>query len=90
MQVPRARLPEDIVRLIKQEFLEMPGLCLTEPQARRLWTLDSVLCDRALAELVHDGFLLRSPSGKFVRVDTSGARKALSAGTSRRGMQAIA
>lgn len=90
MQVSRARLPEDIVRLIKQEFLEMPGLCITEPQARRLWALESTLCTKALTDLVSAGFLLRSPSGKFIRVDIGGAKKALSADVGRPGARAFA
>ena len=90
MQAQRARLPEDVVRLIKQEFLEMPWLCITELQARRLWTLDSTLCTKALTDLVRAGFLLRSPSGKFIRVDIGGAKKALSADVGRPGTRATA
>lgn len=90
MHDPRARLPEDVVRLIRQEFLELPGLCITEPQARRLWALEPAVCSQVLTGLVHDGFLVRSPSGKFIRVDVGGPRKALPADLLRVDRRAIA
>ena len=71
MQVPRTRLREDIVRRVQGEFLEMPGLRLTEPQARRLWALEPSLCSAVLTELVENGFLLRTREGAFVRVDVA-------------------
>ena len=37
-ELPRAT--EDVLRRVQGEFLEMPGLRLTEAQARRLWNLD--------------------------------------------------
>ncbi len=69
MQDPSVRLHDDIVRRIQGEFLEMPGLRLTEPQARRLWALEPSLCSAVLTELVDDGFLLRTREGAFIRVD---------------------
>ena len=74
MQTPRAR--EDIIRRVQGEFLEMPGLRLTEPQARRLWALEPSLCNAVLAELVENGFLLRTRDGAFVRVDVASPVKA--------------
>ncbi len=76
MQPPRVRLHDDIVRRIQGEFLEMPGLRLTEPQARRLWALEPSLCSAVLTELVDDGFLLRTREGAFVRVDVARPIKA--------------
>lgn len=76
MQVPRVRRHDDIVRRIQGEFLEMPGLRLTEPQARRLWALEPSLCSAVLTELVDDGFLLRTREGAFVRVDVARPLKA--------------
>ncbi|MGC4081052.1 MAG: hypothetical protein QM736_02810 [Vicinamibacterales bacterium] len=49
----------------------MPGLRLTEPQARRLWALEPSLCSAVLTELVENGFLLQTRDGAFVRVDMS-------------------
>ncbi len=76
MQAPRVRRHDDIVRRIQGEFLEMPGLRLTEPQARRLWALEPSLCSAVLTELVDDGFLLRTGEGAFVRVDVGRPLKA--------------
>lgn len=49
------------------EYLEMPGLSLTVPQARRLWGLDSRTCETLLDELVGQHFLRRTPRGLYVR-----------------------
>ena len=76
MQAPPGRLREDIVRRVRGEFLEMPGLRLTEPQARRLWALEPSLCNAVLSELVDNGFLLRTRDGAFVRVDVASPIKA--------------
>lgn len=75
-QGTRVRLHEDIVRRVRGEFLEMPGLRLTEAQARRLWALEPSLCSTVLAELVDNGFLLRTRDGAFVRVDVATPLKA--------------
>lgn len=45
----------------------MPGLCLTLPQAQRLWGLDADTCRRALATLVEAGYLRPSAFG-YMRV----------------------
>jgi hypothetical protein len=50
----------DLVALIKSEYLEMPGLCLTLPQAARLWNTDQRECFSAFESLVREGFLYRS------------------------------
>jgi hypothetical protein len=84
MQAPRTRLREDIVRRVRGEFLEMPGLRLTEPQARRLWALEPTLCSAVLTELVDNGFLLRTRDGAFVRVDVAGPLKASRHGAHRK------
>jgi hypothetical protein len=61
----------DWLQLIRAEYLEMPGLCLTHDQARRLWGLDDITCNALLASLVDGGFLRVTASGLFVRADTS-------------------
>jgi hypothetical protein len=76
MQASRVHRREDIVRRVRGEFLEMPGLRLTEPQARRLWALEPSLCNAVLTELVDNGFLLRTRDGAFVRVDVASPLKA--------------
>ena len=57
-----------LLSLIRNEYVEMPGLCLTAPQAQRLWHLDRATCDWVLAELVDEKFLKRSKSGQYLRV----------------------
>ena len=60
---------EEVLRRVQGEFIEMPGLRLTEPQARRLWGLDSVSCQALLDALVDANFLFRTRDGAFMRVD---------------------
>jgi hypothetical protein len=45
----------------------MPGLKLTEAQARRLWNLDSDTCRLVLVTLVQRRFLRRTATGMYVR-----------------------
>ena len=60
---------QEVVRRIRGEFLEMPGLRLTPEQARRLWRLDETACDAVLGALVDARFLARTRDGAFVRDD---------------------
>ena len=53
---------------ILAEFLEMPGLTLTLPQAARLFSLESTRCERMLRSLVQNGSL--ATDGRvFMRAD---------------------
>jgi hypothetical protein len=54
------------LQLLKAEFLEMPGLKLTVPQASRLIALEIDKTQPLLDALVDTGFLRRTPTG-FVR-----------------------
>jgi hypothetical protein len=67
LESPTLKFPmtELLVR-IRAEYMEMPGLKLTTPQARRLWGLDCATCDAALAALVNATFLSRTLEGLFV------------------------
>jgi len=56
-----------LLRRIKGEYLEMPGLRLTAVQAQRLWQLDAVACQTLLDSLVQSKFLCRSAQGAYVR-----------------------
>src|SRR3954468_24608346 len=67
---------DEVLRRVKGEFLEMPGLRLTAPQARRLWGLDAPHCDALLAALVDAKFLFQTRDGAFMRVDASTPIKA--------------
>ena len=50
----------DLVALIRAEYLEMPGLCLTVAQAARLWNVGRDECVKTLDTLTRTGFLYRS------------------------------
>ena len=63
------RATEEVLRRVQSEYLEMPGLRLTEPQARRLWGLDREACAALLSELVDAKFLFRTRDGAFMRVE---------------------
>jgi hypothetical protein len=67
---------EEMLLRVKGEFLEMPGLRVTEAQARRLWGLDADSCGALLRELVHANFLFRTHSGAFMRVEHATPMKA--------------
>jgi Fic family protein len=54
---------DQILRRIRAEFLEMPGMRLTFSQAQRLWGLDEQTCAQALELLTADRFLSRRPDG---------------------------
>jgi len=54
----------------------MPGLRLTEAQARCLWGLDAVSCGALLAVLVDQKFLFRTRDGAFMRVEYATPAKA--------------
>jgi hypothetical protein len=60
---------EEMLLRVQGEFLEMPGLRVTEAQARRLWGLDADSCGALLRELVHANFLFRTHNGAFMRVE---------------------
>ena len=69
MMSEQARPIDDVLRRVQGEFLEMPGLRLTEPQARRLWGLDAVSCSALLEALIDAKFLFRTRDGAFMRVE---------------------
>jgi hypothetical protein len=52
---------------VRAEFLEMPGLQLTEAQAARLWSCDSATCSAVLSSLVESRFLVRTRNASFAR-----------------------
>lgn len=59
---------EYLLQRVRAEFLEMPGLCLTRPQARRLWGLDDETCADVLKTLVERKFLSRGSDGGYHRL----------------------
>jgi hypothetical protein len=71
-----SRSIDEILRLVQDEFREMPGLRLTEPQARRLWGLDAVSCSALLDALIGAEFLFRTRDGVFMRVERTALARA--------------
>jgi hypothetical protein len=60
-------VPDALFRRVQGEFLEMPGLRLTQLQACRLWGLDRDTCGLLLSVLVDAKFLSRTRDGAFVQ-----------------------
>lgn len=58
---------EQVLLRIRAEYLEMPGLRLTDRQARRFWGLDETTCARVLDRLVQIHFLVRTPDGQYAK-----------------------
>lgn len=56
----------DWLERIRAEYLEMPGLHLTLPQARRLWGLDDLTSAALFAALVDVKFLKQTRTGAYV------------------------
>jgi sulfite reductase beta subunit-like hemoprotein len=56
-----------LVRRIRSEFLEMPGLRLTPVQASRLWDVDRQTSEAILDVLAAIGFLFKNRNGAYGR-----------------------
>ena len=69
MAPEQSRPSDEVLRRVQCEFLEMPGLRLTGPQACRMWGLDAAVCDALLGALVEAKFLFRTRDGAFMRVE---------------------
>jgi hypothetical protein len=57
-----------LVRRIRAEFLEMPGLRLRPGQVQRLCGVEGALCQRVLDMLVDTSFLCVKEDGAYARV----------------------
>ena len=66
---PDAFAFQQLVERVRAEFLEMPGLRLTLPQAARLWGIDLLSCEAVVDALVKCEFLQRTATGAVARVD---------------------
>jgi hypothetical protein len=60
-----------LVHRVKSEFIEMPGLQLTLPQAARLWGLDHEASRRVIDSLVEVSFLRWTSQGTVIRAKAS-------------------
>ena len=65
----QSRVMATLLRRIQSEYQEMPGLKLTEAQARRLWDIDGRTCRLVLTTLLEQRFLKRTSGGTYVRGD---------------------
>ena len=54
-------------RIIRGEFLEVPGLHLTRAQIQRLWDLECEACTDVLEALLHERFLQVTADGRYFR-----------------------
>jgi hypothetical protein len=61
-------MTERLLRRIRSEFTEMPGLRLTCRQAQRLFGLDEATCAPALEALIHTKFLRRIGPDVYARL----------------------
>jgi DNA-binding IclR family transcriptional regulator len=59
--------PDILLRRVRDEFVEMPGLSLTEGQASRLWQVDRQTTADLLRQLVEARFLARTGAGHYRR-----------------------
>jgi hypothetical protein len=60
---------DDLIRRVRSEYLEMPGLRLTHDQASRLWGLDSSTCQKLLHTLL-DARFLTCTDGRYGRPES--------------------
>jgi Fic family protein len=61
-----APMSADLTRL-RNEYLAMPGLCLTVPQAARLLSIGEADARELLTALVEEGLLVRPVRGTYGR-----------------------
>jgi hypothetical protein len=55
----------DVVTRVRGEFFEMRGFSPTVEQAARLFDLSMDECRRVLSSLEQEGFLRRTPDGRY-------------------------
>ena len=60
---------EGSLRRVRAEYLEMPGLNLTQSQMERLCGLDPLTCESLIEALVRAKFLRHNRRGAFIRAD---------------------
>lgn len=57
-----------LIERIRSEYLALPGLKLSEAQARRLWPASAEALHSAIDALITEGFLRCLPSGTYIAV----------------------
>jgi hypothetical protein len=59
---------ESLLRRMRAEYLEMPGLRLTLAQAQRMFDVDAAICRTLLDTLVEAGFICVRADGSYARL----------------------
>lgn len=60
---------ESLLRRVRAEFVEMPGLRLTPAQATRLWGLETEACHKVIDALIDSSFLKWTSAGALIRAE---------------------
>ena len=63
----KAPSTQEWTRIIRGEFLEVPGLHLTRAQIQRLWDLECDVCTDVLEALLQERFLQVTADGRYFR-----------------------
>ena len=61
-------LHNTLLKRVRAEYLEMPGLRLTLEQAQRLCGVERTMCHQVLEGLVLERFLCKKPNGTYARL----------------------
>ena len=62
-----SRAIRSLMDRVQAEYVEMPGLSVTLPQAQRLWAVDQRTCAEVFSRLIKSGVLRMTTRGRFVR-----------------------
>ena len=62
----------ELLFLIRAEFLEIPGLQLTQHQIEVLWGIDSQMAGAIVRSLVDAHFLTKTPAGAYTHRRNNG------------------
>jgi hypothetical protein len=84
-------MPHDtMLKRIRSEYLEMPGLRLTLEQAQRLCGVERALCKVVLDALVDDKFLCVKSDGAYARLSDGEMSRLRAAKAERRPHRSVA
>jgi hypothetical protein len=61
---------EAVLRRVRAEFVEMPGLRVTPAQATRLWGLEGEACQAVIKALIDASFLRWTAAGAVTRAES--------------------
>ena len=65
-RAPASRV-DHLIRIIRSDFKEMPGMRLTRVQFRRLWNLGEVEAEVIVSDLLGQEYLAESRDGRLCR-----------------------